>query len=272
MLLKVLPLFAAYLLAVTTAATAGDFRRITLDGKEVAADATDLVIPGKPDPENRPLTPVLDLFPTNAKPSHGTVLLSPGGGYSHLAVVHEGLSVAKLLNGAGWDVAVLLYHVDAGPDTRALALADAQKAYALLQARGGEFGLSTARIGAMGFSAGGHLTARLAHETAAAGKPPAFLVLVYPAYLEKGGGLLEDVSPINVPTFLCVGDQDHTYYPSSEAYAAACKAKGIPCDYVVAPGAGHGFGITDSLPAGARDWPDKLKAFLAALPRQDAAR
>ena len=119
----------------------------------------------------------------------------------------------------------------------------------------------------MGFSAGGHLTARLSHETAAAGKAPAFIVLVYPAYLEKDGALLDDVSPVNVPTFLCVGDQDHTYGPSSVAYEAACKARGIPCEYVVAPGAGHGFGVTDSLPAGARDWPDRLKAFLTALPK-----
>ena len=265
---RIFLLFATCLFVLTSAAPADDIRRITLDGKAVAPDATDLLIPGQPNPEHRPLTPVLELFPTYTKqPSHGTILLSPGGGYAHLSVVHEGLNVAKLLNGAGWDVAVLLYHVDAGPDTRALALADAQKAYALLQTRGGEFGLSTARIGAMGFSAGGHLTARLAHETAAAGKAPAFLVLAYPAYLEKDGVLLADVSPVNVPTFLCVGDQDHTYLPSSVAYEAACKAKGIPCTYTVAAGAGHGFGITDKLPAGARDWPDRLTAFLAALPK-----
>ena len=264
---RLLSLLAIYVLAMAATAPADDFRRITLDGKDVAADAADVFIPGRPNPEHRPLTPVLELFPTQTKPSRGTILLSPGGGYSGLAVGHEGLNVASLLNGAGWDVAVLLYHISAGPDTRALALADAQKAYALLQAHGGEFGLSTARIGAMGFSAGGHLTVRLAQAMATAGKAPSFLVLVYPAYLEKDGALLEDVSPVNVPTFLCVGDQDHTYGPSSVAYAAACKAKGVPCDYVVAPGAGHGFGVTNSLPAGARDWPDKLKAFLAVLPR-----
>lgn len=264
MFLKVFLLFATCLLALTSIAPAESFRRITLDGSDVPPDATDLLIPGQPNPEHRPLTPVLELFPTAAKPSRGTVLLSPGGGYRMLATVNEGLNVAKLLNGAGWDAVVLLYHVDAGPDTRALALADAQKAYALLQTRGGEFGLSTTRIGAMGFSAGGHLTVRLAHETTAAGKAPAFLVLVYPAYLEKDGVLLDDVSPVNVPTFLCVGDHDHTYFPSSVAYEAACKAKRIPCEYLVAPGAGHGFGMTETLPAGAKDWPDRLKTFLAA--------
>jgi acetyl esterase/lipase len=118
----------------------------------------------------------------------------------------------------------------------------------------------------MGFSAGGHLTARLAHDEAGAGHPPAFVVLVYPAYLEKGGTLTDDVMPIKVPTFLCVGDRDKTYFPSSVAFEAACRAQNIPCTYVVAPGAGHGFGIQDKLPAGAKDWPDKLKAFLATLP------
>lgn len=241
------------LFAVTTQAQ--EPRRLTLDGQDSAPAMS----------THQVLTPVLELYPATKAPAQGTILISPGGGYRDLAIGREGRDVAKMLNDAGWDAAVLLYHVSAGPDTRALALADAEKALSLLQKRGGEFGLSTRQIGAMGFSAGGHLTARLAHETAPGGTAPAFLVLMYPAYLETDGKILDEVTPINAPVFLYVGDHDKTYYPSSIAFAAACKEKGIRCDYGVAPGVGHGFGFKPDLPAGARDWPDKLKAFLGTL-------
>ena len=94
-------------------------------------------------------------------------MVCPGGGYGILAINHEGYFVAKKLNEFGYDVAILLYHVSAGKETRELAIADAKAALALLQKRGGEFGLSTRKIGVMGFSAGGHLAARLTHATAA---------------------------------------------------------------------------------------------------------
>ena len=252
-------LILGFCVLFTLTAHAQEIRRITLDGKDGA--------PAPAEEGNRIRqvpTPSLEIYPA-AKPSHGTIMVSPGGGYGFLAIDKEGRDVAKMLNAAGWDAAVLLYHVSAPPRTRELALEDAEKALALLQKRGAEFGLSTARIGAMGFSAGGHLTVRLAHETAAGGAAPAFLVLMYPAYLQEDGKILDDVTPINVPVFLYVGDQDKTFFPSSEAYAAACKEKGIRCDYTVAPGVGHGFGLTATLPAGARDWPDKLKAFLTSL-------
>ena len=261
---RIFPLFATFLLAAVANVPADDIRRITLDGQESRVAPLEEVREGGDAIISHVPTPELEIFPTAAPASHGTILVAPGGGYRQLAVVLEGRKVARLLNEAGWDAAVLLYRVNEPGDVRARALEDAQKAYALLQTRGHEFGLSTERVGVMGFSAGGHLTARLAHEAAAAGKAPAFIVLVYPAYLEKDGVLLDDVSPVNVPTFLCVGDRDHAYYPSSVAYEAACKAKGIPCDYFVAAGAGHGFGLGDKLPEGAREWPEKLKLFLAA--------
>lgn len=251
-------------LLATAASAQESIRRINLDGQDgVPAPAEEALAFGIRRIHQVP-TPALEIFPSGAKPSHGTIMISPGGGYNILAIGKEGRDVAKMLNTAGWDAAVLLYPVAAGPDTRTLALDAAGKAFALLQKRGGEFGLSTAHVGAMGFSAGGHLMVRLAHETPAA-RAPAFLVLMYPAYLEKDGKLLDEATPTPAPTFLCVGDKDQLYYPSSEAYAAACKEKGFRCDYMVAHDVGHGFGFTAQLPAGARDWPDKLKVFLAAL-------
>ena len=263
--LKSLPLLAFLCAVCAVAASAQEPRRITLEGKDgVPAPAEETDSAGTVRIKQVP-TPALEIYPTATRPARGTIMIAPGGGYNVLAIFYEGRDVAKMLNEAGWDAAVLLYPVSAGPDTRTLALDAAGQAFTLLQKRGGEFGLSTAHVGAMGFSAGGHLTARLAHETAAHGTAPAFLVLMYPAYLEKGGRVLDDVAPIRVPVFLYVGEKDKTYRPSSEAYAAACKEKGIRCEYGVAPDVGHGFGLKQPLAAGARDWPDKLKAFLAPL-------
>ena len=262
---KILSLLLCFYVPFTMTARAQTPRRVTLNGMDGAsAPAETIDVRGAAGINTVP-APMLEIYPAAKKPSHGTIMICPGGAYSFLVTGKEGRDVATMLNEAGWDAAVLLYHVNAGPDTRALALDDAEKALALLQKRGGEFGLSTRQIGVMGFSAGGHLAARLAHETAPGGTAPAFLVLMYPAYLERDGKLLTDVTPIDAPVFLYVGDQDKTFYPSSVAFHAACQEKGIRCDYGVALNVGHGFGYTANLPAGARDWPDKLKAFLASL-------
>jgi acetyl esterase/lipase len=156
---------------------------------------------------------------------------------------------------------VLLYRVNEGPETRALALDDAKAGLALLRKRGGEFGLAARPLGVLGFSAGGHLCARLAHETAAAGAPPDFAVLMYPAYLEKDGQLLEDIAPTKVPAFLYVAEDDK-FSRSSRVFEAACKEKGVPCEAHYAAKGGHGFGLKQPLPDGVKDWPEKLRAFL----------
>lgn len=117
-----------------------DIRRISLEGKEgvpapVAEPGADGI-----DRIHKVETPALELFPTSQKPARGTIMVCPGGGYSILAINHEGYFVAKKLNEFGYDVAILLYHVNAGKETRELAIADAKAALTLLQKRGDDFG------------------------------------------------------------------------------------------------------------------------------------
>ena len=257
---KIVAVSAFLLLLGLGVAQAADIRRISLEGNEgVPAPAAE---PGKDgiDRIHKVETSALELFPTTQKPSRGTILICPGGGYAILAINHEGYNVAKKLNEFGFDVAILLYHVSAGQKTRELAIADAKAALKLVQKRGGEFGLSTKKIGVMGFSAGGHLAARLTHATAA-DAPPDFAILIYPAYLEHDGKVLEEVAPVKTPAFVYVAGDDK-YAPSSLAYAAACKQANIPCDFTKPAHGGHGFGLKASLPADVKDWPDKLRAFL----------
>ncbi len=235
-------------------------RRISFDGKEgLPAPAAET---GKDGIERirKVGQPGLELFPCQDRPSLGTVMVCPGGGYSILAISHEGRDIARLLNGFGYDVAVLLYRVSEGEKTRELALADAVNGLSLLQKRGAEFGLCTKRIGVMGFSAGGHLSARLAHETRN-GAVPDFIVLVYPAYLEKDGRLLEEVVPPDVPMFVYVAKNDQ-WYPSSLAYAEYCREHGMGCSFHQAGSGGHGFGVKTPLPEGVGDWTEKLECFL----------
>jgi len=240
-----------------------DIRRISLEGK--AGVPAPVAEPGKDgiDRIHKVETPSLELFPTTQRPARGTIMVCPGGGYGILAINHEGYFVAKKLNEFGYDVAILLYHVNAGKETRELAFADAKAALALLQKRGGEFGLSTRKIGAMGFSAGGHLAARLTHATAT-GTPPDFAVLMYPAYLEKAGKVLDEVAPVKTPAFVYVAGDD-TWAPSAIAYAGACQEAKLPCDFTKTKHGGHGFGLKLPLPPDVKGWPDKLRAFLEGL-------
>jgi acetyl esterase/lipase len=251
------------MLFAACAVQGGEIRRISLDGTAGIAPAEETGKDGLSRIKKLE-APVLELFPAPSRPAQGTVLVCPGGGYGGLAVQHEGRDVAAMLNAAGWDAAVLLYHVSAGPETRALALRDAITALRLLQTRGSEFGLSPGRIGAIGFSAGGHLCARLAHETAN-DHPLSFVALIYPAYLEEGGKLLDEVAPAKVPAFLYVAEDDK-FAPGSFAYAAACQANGIAHQFHHPAQGGHGFGLKPQRAEAVQDWPDQFKGFLAMLP------
>ena len=239
-------------------------RRVALDG--VTPVSAPVAEPGKDgiDRIHQVPQPALELFPAAQKPARGTILVCPGGGYSILAINHEGHYVAKKLNEFGFDVAVLLYRVNAGKETRELAITDAQAALQLIQKRGTELGLNSSKIGVMGFSAGGHLVARLTHATAS-NTPPDFVVLMYPAYLEKDGRILEEVAPVKTPAFIYVAGDDK-YAPSSAAYAAACQPAHVPCVFYLKKSGGHGFGLKPDRPDGVKDWPEKLKTFLDEQP------
>lgn len=86
------------------------------------------------------------------------VLVCPGGGYRILASDHEGLQVARYLNRCGIAAFVLRYRLGPTYDTD-LSHLDGQRAMRWIRSRAGEFGLDKTRIGMLGFSAGGHLTA-----------------------------------------------------------------------------------------------------------------
>ena len=211
--------------------------------------------------------PVLELRRTTVSPSRGTILLFPGGGYHALAFEHEGDLVARFLNSRGYDVAILEYSIGEGSDVRARALADAKAAVRLLADSSAKLGLNP-KLSVMGFSAGGHLAARLLHELGPKA-PLSRIILIYPAYLEdspEGKGIHAGVTPpagFAGKAFVLIGGQDHPeWVGSAGAYAEAFRKDCGPAEFHLLPGTGHGFGMKPGLTGPAATWPDHLGEFL----------
>jgi acetyl esterase/lipase len=85
------------------------------------------------------------------------VVIAPGGAYRGLASDIEGRQEANWFNAMGIDAFVLKYRLT--PYHHPVELEDAQRAIRIARSRAQEFGYPPDRIGMMGFSAGGHLTA-----------------------------------------------------------------------------------------------------------------
>ena len=109
------------------------------------------------------LKPHLVAFPAQ-NPNGSAMLVIPGGGFAWNYFDHEGYNPAAVLNRAGISCFVLFYRLpqDGWSDPANVALADAQRAMRVIRANAGRFHLDPVRVGVMGFSAGGFLTATLA--------------------------------------------------------------------------------------------------------------
>lgn len=119
------------------------------------------------------------------------VIVCPGGGYSHLAIEKEGHKVARWFNSLGVSTFVLKYRM---PNDRTMKnksvgpLQDAQEAMRMVRSKAKEWKIDPAKIGIMGFSAGGHLASTLSTHFDdkvytsgySVSARPDFSILVYP--------------------------------------------------------------------------------------------
>ena len=112
-------------------------------------------VPGALGSEDRDV-PKLTPFLVPGGGPRAAVVVCPGGGYAGLAP-HEGAPVARWLNSLGIAAFVLQYRV--APYKHPWPLADAQRAIRTIRHRAAEWGVDPGRVGILGFSAGGHLTA-----------------------------------------------------------------------------------------------------------------
>ncbi|MEJ0000954.1 MAG: alpha/beta hydrolase [Verrucomicrobiota bacterium] len=198
------------------------------------------------------------------------VLICPGGGYGMLSYSLEGTDIATWLKSIGVTGVVLKYRV---PNNRDGAFQDIERAMRLVRSRAKKWNIDPKRLGVMGFSAGGHLCARLATNGAVEAYPkidaidnldcrPAFVVLNYPAYLGKDGKVAPElpISRALPPLIMFQAADDEVYLPGTRIFDSALSDAHIPHDFTVFPDGGHGYGIrTNHSP---KVWPDLLRAWL----------
>lgn len=269
---KFLPAIAAFVIAVAASAVAqrATHEWFSLSGNPVAA--------GNPVAKDGLVRkfekPVLRVTRTSVAKPNGTVLLFPGGGYKLLDVLNEGSRTAKTLNGFGYDVVMLEYHVNAGPKTRDLALTDALRAWRLLKAHPDELGVHSQRFLLMGYSAGGQLAARLVQNlTGPAGVQPDDLILVYPAYLNEHvvGSLAPKVQPPAHPksrlVVMMAADDRAEWLRGAHDYVDAWLKDGGYGVFQEFKDGGHGFGMKPNLTGDIAQWSQVLNYFLQNGPK-----
>lgn len=214
--------------------------------------------------------PVLRVTRSSTNQKQGTILLLPGGGYQLLDVVNEGSLTAETLNRFGYDVVMLEYHIDAGSQTRDLALQDALTSWRLLKTRPDALGVHGGSSGIMGYSAGGHLAARVV-QTLATNLPalqPDNLILIYPAYLDEcaAGTTNPQVRPpehLKPRLIAMIAEDDKpAWVKSCRQYVDAWRKSGGQADAQVFKTGSHGFGMKPGLTGDIERWPDILKYFL----------
>ena len=195
-----------------------------------------------------------------AKDTGAAVVICPGGGYSILAWDLEGTEVADWLNANGVTGIILKYRVPKRPGQKPqeAPLRDAQRAMSLVRSKAVEWGIDPKRIGMLGFSAGGNLTAlacthfdqrtyEAIDEVDKISCRPDFGVLVYPAWLVPDGKEeLSDEFPVNKltpPMFLAHAGDDKISPANSALMYLALKRAGVPADLHIYSSGGHGFGL-----------------------------
>ena len=208
--------------------------------------------------------PVLNVFPTDPKKHNGkAIVICPGGGYAHLAHLHEGKDVAEYFTKEGFTCFVLYYQV---PKNRDGALSDAKQAMKLVRDRAKEWNLQADQIGMLGFSAGAHLVARTSVQTDDLKARPDFSILLYTAYLEdKDSGKL-DTEFTNLkappPFFIVATEDDKKWVAGSKLLAEQLTKENLNHEVHVLPKGGHGFGVKPENPAG-KAWPPLVLEWIA---------
>ena len=206
-------------------------------------------------------------LPEKATATGRAVVICPGGGYSHLAMSHEGHDWAPFFNNMGIAAIVLKYRMPEG--NHEVPVADAEEAMRLVRRNAKNWNIDPTDIGIMGSSAGGHLASTVAtHATGDA--MPAFQILFYPVITmmpditHKGSHdnflghkpkkrLQQEysndlhVSRVTPRAFIALSDNDQSVLPANGVnYYVELYRHDVPASLHVYPKGGHGWGNRDS--------------------------
>jgi len=251
--------------------------------------------PGALGSEDTDVPSITAYLPRNTPAGMTAVIILPGGGYRNLALNHEGRQVANFLNAAGVAAFVLKYRL--GPRYHhPIEMGDAQRAVRMVRSNAGAWHIDAARIGVVGFSAGGHLAATVSTHFDAgnaasadavdrAGSRPDFAILAYPVismtepWTHQGSkdnllgpnapsdlarSMSADlaVTPQTPPTFLFQTNADTTV-PAENAvhYYLALRKAGVAAEMHIFQNGPHGLGLALDDPA-IGQWPTLLLNWL----------
>jgi endo-1,4-beta-xylanase len=203
--------------------------------------------------------PTITLYlPDKSVATGAALLIAPGGAFEHVTIDREGNDIARWLVTQGIAGIVLKYRLPHTPGqsyTVDTAMADAMQALRDIRDRASEWGIDPARLGMIGFSAGGNLTA-LAAAWPDAAQRPAYVGLIYPLIPKNFGGV-----PANAPrAFLVQADDDMLGTENALRFYQAERAQKIPAELHFFPNGGHGFSLgrpgttTVAWPKLFRDW------------------
>jgi acetyl esterase/lipase len=211
-------------------------------------------------------------LPPKEKANGMAVVVAPGGGHSQVVIDHEGWQIADWLNKNGIAAFVLKYRLARAPGSKYTvegdALPDSARAMRMVRSRAEEWGVDPARIGFMGFSAGGELAAlmetRFDSGNANAPDPidhassrPDFAVVVYPGY-KPGAITVPKDAP---PTFLVCANDDPSHVVTTVNLYLDLQKQGISSEMHIYATGGHGFGMrVNKLPEST--WPDRLNEWM----------
>jgi endo-1,4-beta-xylanase len=212
-------------------------------------------------------------LPPKNQATGAAIVICPGGGHRELWMDHEGYRVARWFAGHGVAAFILKYRLAAEEGSTyqvaVHSLADAQRAIRLVKSRAAEWGVDLARVGIIGFSAGGELAALAGMHPLAAvpsatdpverqDSRPAFQGLIYP-----GNAVTIIPAAGDPPAFLTCGYSDEARISEELARVyLRFKQAGVPAELHIYAGVGHGFGLreTNFFPAGA--WPERFHEWL----------
>lgn len=268
----------------------GEIKAADYKEKEIISD-------GKLQSTSQVSVPTLSIFIPKGTKATSAVVICPGGGYTHLAFDKEGTKVAEWFNSIGIAAFVLRYRMptdltmknkNIGP------LQDAQEAIRYVRQNAAKWNIDPAKIGILGFSAGGHLAStasthyndKVYESVFKVSARPDFSLLIYPVIsmeneiTHKGSqtNLLGEnpskdlidsfsnekrVTAQTPPTFLIHATDDTVVIPENSInYYLALKKNGVSAEMHIYEKGGHGFGlgVNDTNKFWTRDCEEWLKA------------
>lgn len=226
--------------------------------------------------------PTITLYPAHADKATGAaVIVAPGGGYSILASKHEGTDVCTWLNEIGVTAILLKYRVPRRKNLEKhhAPMQDAQRAVSLVRSKASEWKIDPKRVGLLGFSAGGHLTATVLTSDGSVSFPkeevdkhspiPNFGLLIYPAYLKNEEDPNKLVPEISVdkntpPSFVVIAHGDSRFVEGTALYYLAMHRAKRDCELHIYGKGGHGYGMK-KIPQRVGEWTTQASGWMKEM-------